>query len=109
MAKGKWASALPDLNLAVTKMPENPKAVLARARCLNRLGQLKEAEVDFPRAVEMDPTNPEALNALASVLSLTGRDQEAEALFEKARKLNREIRSASPGEIRFDSTERKKN
>ena len=64
MAKGEWASALPDLNLAVTKMPENPKAVLARARCLNRLGQLKEAEADFRKAVEMDPANPKALNVL---------------------------------------------
>ena len=101
MAKGEWTSALPDLNLAVTKMPDNPKAVVARARCLNQMGQLKEAEADFRKALEMEPSNPETLNGLARLLSLTGRDQESETLFEKARELQENIRNASPGEIRF--------
>ena len=109
MLKGQWSAALSDLDAAVAKMPDNPKAVVVRARCLNQLGRLKEAEGDFRKAVELEPGNPEALNGLARLLSLTGRDQEAETLFVKARELNRNLRSASPGEIQFDSTKAKKN
>jgi tetratricopeptide (TPR) repeat protein len=103
MAKGEWDSALSDLDLAVTRMPDNAKAVLARAVCLNQLGKLKEAEADFRKAAELEPSNPGALNGLARVLSLTGREQEAETFFAKSRELSKNIRSASPGEIRFGS------
>ena len=108
MAKGDWKNAVPDLDVAVVKMPDNPKAVYARARCLSQLGRLKEAEVDFRKTVELDPANSDSLNALARLLSLTGREKEAEALFQKALELNRKVRSAGPGEIRFESAQSKK-
>lgn len=108
MAKGDWKNAVPDLDVAVVKMPDNPKAVYARARCLSQLGRLKEAEVDFRKTVQLDPANSDALNGLARLLSLTGREKEGEVLFQKALELNRKVRSAGPGEIRFESAQSKK-
>jgi Flp pilus assembly protein TadD len=101
MTRGDWTSALPDLNLAVMKMPDNSKALVTRARCFNQMGKFPEAEGDFRRALELDPSNPETLNGLARLLSITGRNQESETLFEKARELNKNIRNGTPSEIQF--------
>jgi tetratricopeptide (TPR) repeat protein len=104
VAKAEWARALPDLEVAVQKMPDNPKAQFTLARCLNQLGKTKEAEAAFRRALELDPYNPDFFNALGRLLALSDRKQEAELMFEKARELNKKIRTASAGEIRFEST-----
>jgi len=103
VAKGEWTRALPDLEVAVQKMPDNPKAQFTLARCLNQLGKTKEAEAVFARTLELDPDNPDVFNALGRLLALSNRRQEAEQMFEKARELNKKIRTAGTGEIRFES------
>ena len=47
------------------------------------------------------------MNALARVLQEAGRAEEAESLFRKAAQLDKKLRSAGPGEIRFESPARK--
>ncbi|MEW5979524.1 MAG: tetratricopeptide repeat protein [Acidobacteriota bacterium] len=102
MTRGQLEQALVDLNLAVQRMPANPNAVFARGRCHALLKQVKEAEADFRKTVELDPENPEPLNALGRLLWLEGKSEEGQALLQKALEKSQVIRSAKPGEIRFE-------
>jgi Flp pilus assembly protein TadD len=100
--KGLFKEALADLEIAVRKMPDNPQAVFSRGRCRHQLGLTSEAEVDFRKAMELEPDNPEPMNALARLLLIAGRKDQAELLFQEARKKAEVIRTAKPGEIRFE-------
>jgi tetratricopeptide (TPR) repeat protein len=104
IARGEWAGALPDLELAAARMPENAKAQYGRARCLNQLGRKSEAEAGFRKTIELDPSDPGPLNALGRLLVETGRSEEAEPLFQQGARLEKERRSAAPGEIQFESS-----
>lgn len=103
-AKGLFREALADLETAVRKMPDNPRAVFTRGRCRHQLGLTSEAEADFRRAMELEPDNPEPMNALARLLSIAGRKDQAELLFQEAKKKAEAIRTAKPGEIRFEGS-----
>lgn len=102
IAMGDWGGALPDLEMAARRLPENARAQFARARCLNQLGRTSEAEAGFRRTMDQDPNDPGPVNALGRLLWESGRQDEAEQMFRKAAELDKKIRSARPGEIRFE-------
>lgn len=102
--KGLFREALADLEVAVRKMPDNPQAVFTRGRCRHQLGLTSEAEADFRRAMELEPDNPEPMNAFARLLWISGRKDQAELLSQQARKKAEAIRTATPGEIRFEGS-----
>jgi tetratricopeptide (TPR) repeat protein len=64
VAKGEWEKALTDLEVAAEQMPLDAKAQYGRARCLARLGRVKEAEEGFRRAIELDKDDPGPVDAL---------------------------------------------
>ena len=102
--KGLLSEALADLDIAVQKMPDNGRAVFARGRCRLQLGQVADAEADFRQAMVLEPENPEPINALAQLLWRSGRKQEAELLFQQGREKGKAVRTAQPGEIRFEGS-----
>jgi Flp pilus assembly protein TadD len=102
--KGLLSDALADLDVAVQKMPDNGRAVFARGRCRLQLGQVVDAEADFRKAMTLEPDNPEPINALAQLLWRSGKKQEAELLFQQGREKGKAVRTAQPGEIRFEGS-----
>lgn len=103
MMRGERDAALADLDVASAKMPDNARAHFARARCLTEVGQLEAAEEAFRKAIALDPSDPGPMNALGNLLVRAGRHREARELFRSAAELSKKIRSAEPGEIRFES------
>ena len=102
--KGLLIEALADLDVAVQRMPDNGRAVFARGRCRVQLGLAADAEVDFRKAMALEPDNPEPINALAQLLWRSGKKQEAELLFQQGREKGKAVRTAQPGEIRFEGS-----
>jgi tetratricopeptide (TPR) repeat protein len=84
---GDFHAAIKDLDIAVERMPELLRAHYARARCLQRLGRLEEAEAEYRTAMGLDPSDPMPINGLVRLLMETGRKEEAEQLSEKAKEL----------------------
>jgi Flp pilus assembly protein TadD len=102
--KGLLNEALADLDVAAKKMPDHGRVLFARGRCHLQLARFAEAETDFRKAIALEPDNPEPINALAQLLWRSGRKQEAERLFKQGREKGQVVRTAQPGEIRFEGS-----
>jgi tetratricopeptide (TPR) repeat protein len=102
--KGLLKEALADFDMAAQRMPDNGRAIFARGRCQLQLGQIAAAEADFHKAMALEPDNPEPINALAQLLWRSGKKEEAELLFQQGREKGQAIRTAKPGEIRFEGS-----
>jgi len=102
--KGLLNEACTDLDMAVQKMPDNARILFARGRCWLQLGQVAGAESDFRKAMVLEPENPEPINALAQLLWRSGKKEEAERLFKQGREKGLAVRTAQPGEIRFEGS-----
>jgi len=102
--KGFLSEALADLDVAAQQMPDNSRVLFARGRCRLQLAQIADAEADFRKAIALDPENPEPINALAQLLWRSGKKEEAELLFQRGREKGQAVRTAQPGEIRFEGS-----
>ena len=102
--KGLLTEALADLDVAAQRMPDNARALFARGRCRLQLAQIAEAESDFRQAMALEPDNPEPINALGQLLWRSGKKEEAELLFQRGREKGQAVRTAQPGEIRFEGS-----
>jgi len=104
--KGLFEEALADLDVATQKMPDNARILFARGRCRVQLAQISGAEADFRKAMALEPENPEPINALAQLLWRSGKKEEAARLFDQGREKGQTVRTAKPGEIRFEGSAR---
>lgn len=102
--KGLLSEALADLDVAAQKMPDNGRVLFARGRCRLQLDRLADAEADFREAMALEPANPEPINALAQLLWRSGKKEEAERLFKLGREKGQAVRTAQPGEVRFEGS-----
>lgn len=102
--KGLLTEALGDFDIAVQKMPDNGRTIFARGRCQLQLGQTAAAEADLRKAMALEPDNPEPINALAQLLWRSERKEEAQTMFQRGREKAQAIRTAQPGEIRFEGS-----
>jgi protein O-GlcNAc transferase len=83
-AQQRFAEALPALQKAAKRAPNDPQFLENLALCQRQLGDLPGAERSLRRSLELRPRAVEALNALASVLRSMGRPDEAEAMLRRA-------------------------
>ena len=79
-----WKFALESCNLAIDLKPDLAKAYRLRARLLQHLGRLGEAEASFQQAVALEPQNPEGYFAWANLMRELGRLEDAIAHYDKA-------------------------
>lgn len=107
IANADWERAHADLAIASRAMAGNANAQYGYARTLVQMGKLSEAEKALEKAMEADPADPAPANTLVSVLHRLGRSDQARALASKAAELARAKRTASRGEIRFETITRK--
>lgn len=89
MAAGKYNEALQTFSDAASRAPLEPKPLYMRGSCYQKMGRLKEAEVDFRRALELDPrgSDPQTVlvrSELGAVLTDSGRPGEAVEVLDAA-------------------------
>jgi arylsulfatase A-like enzyme/Flp pilus assembly protein TadD len=86
-ATGDFAKALESFSEALGVDPQNPQALIYKARALAALGRTGEAEADYRRVIEIDPTNSTPYFTLGTMAQSQGRTEEALGYYEKALEL----------------------
>lgn len=81
---GYGEQALPYLDEALRRSPENARILVAIGRVHLQANRLPQAREDLERATELDPRLPEAWNDLGGVESAAGHTEEALRLYRKA-------------------------
>jgi len=79
----EWGQALEQADAVIAKDPERWEAQVIRARALENLKRLDEAQAAYEKAVELAPENPDVLRTLAAFLARKGDRAAAEPLFRK--------------------------
>ncbi len=84
----RYQAAFALLSEALTRIPDDPQILYARALVAERLDKLDVAEADLRKILEQEPKNAAALNALGYTLAdRTDRLEEARKLIEAAYEL----------------------
>jgi predicted CXXCH cytochrome family protein len=82
------AMALPLLEAALARHPEDVIAWESKAAALQQLGRYEESVAAYSEALSRDPTRESALEGAADVTARTGRQSEAVALWRRAIAVN---------------------
>lgn len=72
---------------AVERNPNNPIALVERARGYQHVGRMRDAIEDTRRAVQIDPLSPGARDALASAFAYAGQIEAAFKVLDEAERL----------------------
>jgi tetratricopeptide (TPR) repeat protein len=84
LQRGRHDAAIICANRAVTLSPENPIAIILRAKCLFLTGEAGEALEAAVTASKIVGDAPEALDALGAIFGLLGLHQRAKEFFQRA-------------------------
>lgn len=106
LSRGSFQESVPELEAAVTAMPDDAAAQYGYARVLVRLGRLENAEPHLRAAINLDKIDPAPVNLLATVLRRLERTQEAEKIAALAAERMKQQRTARTGEIKFQGAAR---
>ena len=80
-AEDEFQQAVEQADAILEREPEKWEAFVIRARALENLKRLEEAQADYEKAVELQPENPDVVRTLAAFLARTGNNEAAEPLF----------------------------
>ncbi|MCL4685325.1 tetratricopeptide repeat protein [Myxococcota bacterium] len=82
-SEDEFTQALEQTAAILEREPDKWEAYLLRARALENLKRIDEAQADYEKAVELVPDNADVLRTLAAFLARKGDHAAAESLFRK--------------------------